>query len=185
MYQFYPPYWKTFKTKQCVIFFLGGGGRLSFVCVTKMSSIRLTHIIWKLLKQNYVWIYACASLLHLIWRVQFVKGAKSSSGTEPTPSNITVFVKASLSLIGYVWIHCTTYLSKVCETVFLKINPASVKLAVICKTLWPPALFQKLSKKGVIFGYMKIKDGVTKQTEPTFVRDDTKKNVQNLGTCPK
>ena len=32
MYQFYPPYWKTFKTKQCVIFFLGGGEVIICLC---------------------------------------------------------------------------------------------------------------------------------------------------------
>ena len=42
------------------------------------------------------------------------------------------------------------------EIVFRKINPASVKLAVIFKILWPLALFHKLSKKGVIFRYMKM-----------------------------
>ena len=61
------------------------------------------------------------------------------------------FFKASLSLIDYVWVHCTTYLSKVSETVFLKINPASVQLAVIFKTLWPLALFHNLSKEKVSY----------------------------------
>ena len=65
----------------------------------------------------------------------------------------------------------TDWLSKVCETVLLKINPASVQPAVIFKTLWLRAFFYELfKKKDVILGYMEMKGRLIYRTEPNVMK---------------
>ena len=63
---------------------------------------------------------------------------------------ISIFFKASLSLIDYVWVHCTTYLSKVSET-----------------------------GEGVIFGYMKMKKRWINWTQQHICNDNSE-NFHNV-----